>query len=97
MIIEDNPAEITAEATPKTSDGVFRTEIPTASVKQVGFIDLSNINSKTRPDKKSKAEKRKEREEKERLRKEALQASKQAKEGEGGKKKKSAKKKHSGN
>ena len=55
-------------------DGVFRTETPTTGVKQVGFIDLSNINSKTRPDKKSKAEKRKEREEKERQRKEAKEA-----------------------
>jgi len=70
------------------NSGVYRTEIPTAGVKQVGFIDLSNINSKTRPDKKSKAEKRKEREEKERLRKEAQQASRMAREGEAGKKKK---------
>lgn len=39
--------------------------------KKVGFIDLSNINSKTRPDKKSKAERKKEREEKERQRQDA--------------------------
>ncbi len=69
-------------------DGVFRTETPTAGVKQVGFIDLSNLNSKTRPDKKSKAEKRKEREEKERQRKEAKEAMRQAHEGESAKKKK---------
>ncbi len=71
-------------------DGVFRTTTPTTGVKQVGFIDLSNINSKTRPDKKSKAEKRKEREEKERLKKEAREASRQqnAHSGEGAKKKK---------
>ena len=78
------------ESKENTDDsGVFRTEIPTAGVKQVGFIDLSNINSKTRPDKKSKAEKRKEREEKERLRKEAQQNAKQTREAENaGKKKK---------
>ncbi len=69
-------------------DGVFRTETPTTGVKQVGFIDLSNLNSKTRPDKKSKAEKRKEREEKERQRKEAKEAMRQAHEGEIAKKKK---------
>lgn len=39
--------------------------------KTVGFIDLDNLNSKTRPDKKSKAERKKEREEKERQRQEA--------------------------
>ena len=71
-------------------DGVFRTTTPTTGVKQVGFIDLSNINSKTRPDKKTKAEKRKEREEKERLRKEQREASRQqnAEGGEGSSKKK---------
>ena len=86
--MEEKPVTITADSTPMANDGVFRTEIPTAGVKQVGFIDLSNINSKTRPDKKSKAEKRKEREEKERLRKEAAQQANKAKDGEGGKKKK---------
>ena len=69
-------------------DGVFRTETPTTGVKQVGFIDLSNINSKTRPDKKSKAEKRKEREEKERLRKEARDASRQSTDADSSAKKK---------
>ena len=69
-------------------DGVFRTETPTTGVKQVGFIDLSSLNSKTRPDKKSKAEKRKEREEKDRQRKEAKEALRQAHEGESAKKKK---------
>ena len=69
-------------------DGVFRTETPTTGVKQVGFIDLSNINSKTPPDKKSKAQKRKEREEKERQRKEAKEAMRQAHEGESAKKRK---------
>ena len=69
-------------------DGVFRTETPTTGVKQVGFIDLSNINSKTRPDKKSKAEKRKEREEKERLRKEARDASRQSSDADSSAKKK---------
>ena len=69
-------------------DGIFRTDTPTAGVKQVGFIDLSNLNSKTRPDKKSKAEKRKEREERDRLRKEANATQRQAHEGEAAKKKK---------
>lgn len=57
----------------KRDDGVYRLATPDAGVqfKQVGFIDLSNINSKTRPDKKSKAERRKEREEKEKLRQDA--------------------------
>lgn len=54
-----------------SADGVFRTETPSAGVqfKQVGFIDLSSLNAKTRPDKKSKSEKKKEREEKDRQRK----------------------------
>ena len=54
-------------------DGIYRMPTPDAGVqfKQVGFIDLSNINSKTRPDRKSKAEKKKERDEKERQRQEA--------------------------
>ncbi len=68
-------------------DGVFRTNTPTTGVKQVGYIDLSNLNSKTRPDKKSKAEKKKEREEKERQRKEAMAANRQG-EGESSKKRK---------
>ena len=53
--------------------GVYHVTTPDAGLnfKKVGFIDLSNINSKTRPDKKSKAERRKEREEKERVRQEA--------------------------
>ncbi len=61
-------------------DGVFRMETPDAGVqfKQVGFIDLSSLNSKTRPDKKSKAERRKEREEKEKQRKQATAAAKPA-------------------
>ena len=74
-------------------DGVFRTETPDAGVqfKQVGFIDLSSINSKTRPDKKSKAERKKEREEKERQRKQIVAEQTSASQGsEPGKKKKRA-------
>ncbi|MCR4613413.1 MAG: translation initiation factor IF-2 [Bacteroidaceae bacterium] len=74
-------------------DGVFRMETPDAGVqfKQVGFIDLSSINSKTRPDKKSKAERKKEREEKERQRKQTSAAPTAAGQtGEPGKKKKRA-------
>ena len=75
-VVEDTPTEKEPkeEETPNANDGtasidddgVFRTERPepTVKFKQVGFIDLSNLNSKTRPDKKSKTERRKEREEK---------------------------------
>lgn len=68
----DNSAAATATAE-KKEDGIFRLETPDAGVKfkQVGFIDLSNLNSKTRPDKKSKAERKKEREAKERQRQDA--------------------------
>ncbi len=47
-------------------NGVYRLSAPDAGVqfKQVGFIDLSSLNSKTRPDRKSKAERKKERNEK---------------------------------
>ncbi len=56
----------------ETDDGVYHVSAHDAGLnfKKVGFIDLSNINSKTRPDKKSKAERKKEREEKERARQE---------------------------
>ncbi|MBO4663161.1 MAG: translation initiation factor IF-2 [Bacteroidaceae bacterium] len=50
-----------------TEDGVYRLSAPqepSVQFKQVGFIDLSSLNSKTRPDRKSKAEKKKERNEK---------------------------------
>ena len=82
----------------ETEDGVYHVVTPDTGLnfKKVGFIDLSNINSKTRPDKKSKAERKKEREEKERARQEAkikykesvMQEIGDGKEGEDGKKKK---------
>ena len=81
----------------ETEDGVYHvtTPDPGLNFKKVGFIDLSNINSKTRPDKKSKAERKKEREEKERARQEAKLKYKESvmqelghKEGEEGQKKK---------
>ncbi|MBO5585644.1 MAG: translation initiation factor IF-2 [Bacteroidaceae bacterium] len=53
-----------ADRLEQDENGVYRLAAPTeASVqfKQVGFIDLSTLNSKTRPDRKSKAERRKER------------------------------------
>lgn len=72
---KSNNDEKTAQAkSPEVDkDGIYRMPTPDAGVqfKQVGFIDLSNINSKTRPDRKSKAEKKKERDEKERQRQEA--------------------------
>ncbi|MCR5312440.1 MAG: translation initiation factor IF-2 [Bacteroidaceae bacterium] len=47
-------------------NGVYRLSAPEAGVqfKKVGFIDLSSLNSKTRPDRKTKAERKKERNEK---------------------------------
>ncbi|MBQ0022086.1 MAG: translation initiation factor IF-2 [Prevotellaceae bacterium] len=48
-------------------NGVYRLAAPAESgvqFKQVGFIDLSSLNSKTRPDRKSKAERRKEQKQK---------------------------------
>ncbi len=84
VVVPDTSADMTAEAESldtknensrleKRDDGVYRLTAPDAGVqfKKVGFIDLSNINSKTRPDKKSKAERRKEREEKEKQRQDA--------------------------
>ena len=53
-----------ADRLEQDENGVYRLAAPAeASVqfKQVGFIDLSSLNSKTRPDRKSKAERRKER------------------------------------
>ena len=81
----------------ETEDGIYHVATPDTGLnfKQVGFIDLSNINTKTRPDKKSKAERKKEREEKERARQEAKLKYKESvmqelghKEGEEGQKKK---------
>ncbi|MBQ0143425.1 MAG: translation initiation factor IF-2 [Prevotellaceae bacterium] len=68
-VVTENIAK--TEQNPTTE--VFRPELPNPGLnfKKVGFVDLSAINSKTRPDKKSKAEKKKEREEKEAARQEA--------------------------
>ncbi len=82
--------EPTSVAEEKKEDGVFRLSTPDAGVqfKQVGFIDLSSLNSKTRPDKKSKSERKKEREEKDRQRQDAKNNANGAKPaGENGKKK----------
>ena len=49
---------------PEKEPEVMETEVPKVDeVKVVGKIDLANINQKTRPDKKSKAEREKERQE----------------------------------
>ena len=56
--------ETPADRLEQDENGVYHLAAPAeASVqfKQVGFIDLSSLNSKTRPDRKSKAERRKER------------------------------------
>ena len=53
-----------AERLEQDENGVYRLAAPAEAgvqFKQVGFIDLSSLNSKTRPDRKSKAERRKER------------------------------------
>ena len=53
-----------AERLEQDENGVYRLAAPAEAgvqFKQVGFIDLASINSKTRPDRKSKAERRKER------------------------------------
>ena len=69
-IVAEQPQQ--AQEEEKKGEEVFRVAAPEAGVqfKQVGFIDLSSLNSKTRPDKKSKAERKKEREEKDRQRQE---------------------------
>ena len=57
----------TEERLTADEDGVYRLSAPVEAgvqFKQVGFIDLSSLNSKTRPDKKSKADRKKERMEK---------------------------------
>ena len=73
--VEEKPAAVAEQpkaTEEKKEEGVFRASTPDAGIqfKQVGFIDLSSLNSKTRPDKKSKAERKKEREEKDRQRQE---------------------------
>ena len=53
-----------ADRLEQDENGVYHLTAPVESgvqFKQVGFIDLSSLNSKTRPDRKSKAERRKER------------------------------------
>ena len=57
----------TADRLEADSNGVYRLSAPEGSgvqFKQVGFIDLDSINSKTRPDRKSSSERKKERQEK---------------------------------
>lgn len=52
-----------ADRLKQDENGIYRLEAPEevgVQFKQVGFIDLSSLNSKTRPDRKSKAERRKE-------------------------------------
>ena len=53
-----------ADRLEQDENGVYHLAAPVEAgvqFKQVGFIDLSSLNSKTRPDRKSKAERRKER------------------------------------
>ena len=52
-----------ADRLEQDENGVYRLAAPSdagVQFKQVGFIDLSSINTKTRPDRKSRAERRKE-------------------------------------
>jgi len=56
-----------AERLEQDENGVYHLAAPAEAgvqFKQVGFIDLSSLNSKTRPDRKSKAERRKEQKQK---------------------------------
>ena len=56
--------ETPADRLEQDENGVYHLAAPAEAgvqFKQVGFIDLSSLNSKTRPDRKSKAERRKER------------------------------------
>ena len=65
---EKKPAKQTpADRLEVDENGVYRLSAPAEAgvqFKQVGFIDLSSLNSKTRPDRKSKAERRKEQKQK---------------------------------
>lgn len=72
-----------AERLEQDENGVYRLAAPAEAgvqFKQVGFIDLSSLNSKTRPDRKSKAERRKERQ--------AAQGATEGQAAQGGQKKK---------
>ncbi len=60
---EVTKAKSPADRLEKDENGVYRLAAPEEAgvqFKQVGFIDLSSLNSKTRPDRKSKAERKKE-------------------------------------
>ncbi len=62
-----NESQASSDRLEANSDGVYRLSAPEGSgvqFKQVGFIDLDSINSKTRPDRKSASERKKERQEK---------------------------------
>ena len=75
-----------ADRLEKDENGVYHLAAPAdagVQFKQVGFIDLSSLNSKTRPDRKSKAERRKERQAAQ-----ANAAAGQNAQGQGGQKKK---------
>ena len=75
-----------AERLEQDENGVYRLAAPAEAgvqFKQVGFIDLSALNSKTRPDRKSKAERRKEQKQKQ-----AAAAQGDAQNAQGGQKKK---------
>ena len=61
---DGNAKQSPADRLEKNEKGVYHLNAPAEAgvqFKQVGFIDLSSLNSKTRPDRKSKAERRKER------------------------------------
>ncbi|MBQ0046260.1 MAG: translation initiation factor IF-2 [Prevotellaceae bacterium] len=65
---KEKPAKQTpADRLEQDENGVYRLAAPAEAgvqFKQVGFIDLSSLNSKTRPDRKSKAERKKEQKQK---------------------------------
>ncbi|MCI5561326.1 MAG: translation initiation factor IF-2 [Phocaeicola sp.] len=85
-VIEEKKKPVVSADAPTTQpeekkDEVFKIHTTTPAVGPVvlGRIDLSAINSDTRPKKKSKDERRKEREEKEKLRQEQRQKNREAK------------------
>jgi len=65
--VEKPKKQTPADRLEKDENGVYRLSAPQdvgVSFKQVGFIDLDSLNSKTRPERKSKAERKKDRMEK---------------------------------
>ena len=65
-----NPQKSTASREDANNDGIFRlkTDVKVSKLNVVGHVDLDQLNTSTRPKKKSKEEKKKERDEREKQR-----------------------------